>query len=452
MSDAELQPARPHASGVRECTEDDLRRGRRLLLTEQAFAAALAATMGGVFLTALVTALEGTARELSWVFAAGYLGQVGMLITNPILNKYRSRRKLCLVDLGAVRVLRVVLSILPLLMYLGIARKSLILPIAACHLVSVFFGMSAEISRRSWIADLVPPSARGIFFSRRVIISSSMNVAVLYGGGKMLDWFMRSGIESLLANAIIIGWGALMGVVGWVLIYRCPEPPMAPPRRETGLMDSLAKSLVMPWTHPRFRPLILVALAWSFSVGFAADFFILYMRTHLAMDYAWIAAVCVSGELLSIFGAFFWGKWVDRWGARRVFTISMIVKAIFPALYILVQPSAWPLAFAVNACSVFNSAQMICWLRLSLNLSPSRNQAAFLAMHQAMMGLGQAIGTLSAGFLAGVLATVHLPTIGGFVIVPLHVLFAISMVLRMSTVPLLRFVREPRRIMAGLVE
>lgn len=418
-----------------------LSRGRRLLLAEAGFARCVGATLSGVILTGLVVALGGGVLELGVALAAGHIGSVGMLATNPILNRIRSRRAFCLVALGVVRSLRIVIAALPMLVYIGVSGELLLWPIIACILVSAVFGMSAEISRRSWISDLVPPQRLGKFFGWRVMIGSLTQVVVLLVGGWVLEFFNTTVGQPLAGPSLMVGFGAVMGLCGWVLLWRAPEPAMSLPRRPTGLI----RSLLLPWLRPRFRPLLFVAGANSLATSICGGFFDLYMLTVVGMGYFWVAAVDIAGELASLAGAPFYGAWADRAGARRVLTVAMIVKGVFPALWILVVPGAWPLAFGVVLLRTFNSAGQICWLRLSLNLSPSRNRAAFLAMYQATAGAGMAAGSLIGGTIARLLEPLDLGAIGPIKIVPLHVLFAISATLRLASAGLLRFIREPRR-------
>jgi len=416
------------------------RRGRALLLAETAFARCVGVTLSGTFLTALVLALGGDKFEMGAAVAAGQIGSVGMLVANPILNRLGSRRVFCLVSLGLVRLLRIVIAALPLWVYLGVARGQLIWALVAALVASAVFGMSAEISRRSWISDLVEPPLRGRFFSRRVMIGSLTNMVVLLAGGWFLDRFYAPPADRLTGLAVVIGFGALMGWSGWLLLWRTPEPAMSLPRRRTGLLRSVA----LPWARPRFRPLIVAGASNALATGVCGGFFNLYMLQHLGMRFAWVAAVNIVGELVAIAGAPVYGAWADRAGARRVLTVAILVKGVFPALWILVAPETWPLAFVVVLARTFNSAGQISWLRLSLNLSPARNQAAFLAMHQALMGAGHAVGALSGGLLAEWMKQFHM-ALWGFQLVPLHVLFAVSATLRLASATVVRFIREPQR-------
>ena len=415
-----------------------------MLLTEQAFARFMGTTLSGLFLTALIKALGGGTVEVGVAVSAGHIGSVGMLLANPVLNRLGSRRKFCLIGLGSVRALRVVIAALPILIYIGVGRESLIWPVVACVVAAFFFGMPAEIARRSWIGDLVTPAKRGQFFSRRVMIALLTEMVVLLAGGMFLDWYRGTGREELVAIAIIVGSGAAMGWCGWMLLWRTPEPQMSLPRRRTGL----ARSLWLPLRNPRFRAVVVLGGAHYLALGVCAGYFHLYMREHLGMSWFYIAGVDTIGLLLAGAVAPLFGAWADRAGARRVLILAALAKSIFPLLWIFVTAPLWPLAFAVVLLRTFNSATVISWLRLSLNLSPTRNRPAYLAMHEAAMGAGFAIGGLAGAGLAGLLEGVQLGSVAGIQIVPLHVLFMVSAGLRLAVVPFLRLIREPRRTFA----
>jgi hypothetical protein len=370
-----------------------------------------------------------------------------MVLTNPVLNRLGSRRTLCLATLAVVRCLRVLIAGLPVVVWLGVPRGALLWPVVAALGVSALFGMSAEIARRSWISDLVPVGERGAFFSRRVMISSITGGLVTLAGGWVLSGFFAPPADRLAGISGIAGFGAVMGWCGWAVLLREPEPTMSLPRRRTGLL----RSVTLPWRHARFRPLLVVAGSSALATGVCAGFFDMYMLRHLGMEYLWVAAVNVVGEVVAVAGAPLYGAWGDRAGTRRVMTVAMLGKGVFPALWILVAPDTWPLTFAAVLLRTFNSAVEIGWLRFSLNLAPARNQAAFLAMHQALMGGGHAVGALSGGVLARYVGGLGL-TILGAPLVPLHVLFGLSAVLRLSCVPLLGFVREPQRVLRRLRE
>ncbi|OPX21708.1 MAG: hypothetical protein B1H04_06235, partial [Planctomycetales bacterium 4484_123] len=86
--------------------------------------------------------------------------------------------------------------------------------------------------------------------------------------------------------SVVVGFGAVMGWIGWTMLHWAPEPAMSTPRRRPGLV----RSLLLPWLWPRFRPLILVAGWYAFATGLCANFFDYYMLRHLGMSWSWIAA------------------------------------------------------------------------------------------------------------------------------------------------------------------
>ena len=423
----------------------DLAVGRRRLLIETGFAQALGSTATGAFMTALVVAFGGKEFKLGLAAAALMVGSVGMLAANPILNAFRSRRVFCVSSLAVVRILRLAIACLPLLLYTSAAPRVLFVCYLGCVLVSAMFGMAAEISRRSWIASMVPPDERGRFFAKRTMIRMLTGAAVTLAGGWMLDVSRASTGQTWIGLTVVVGFGAAMGFIGWSLLISTPEPEYVPPRRPTGFFRSLA----IPFRRPRFRPLLLVA-GWNhFATSMAGRFFQYYMLNYLGLSWTWIVTVDLVGDLLAVAAAPAFGAWADRAGARRVLTVVFIFKGIFPALWILLAPEWWPAVFVLMLFRTFNSGGQVCWGRLAMNLSPERNKAAYMAMHQTTAFLAGAVGALLGGTVAMLLREADFaPTWMGFQIVPLHVVFFASMVLRLSALPMLRYIREPRHAFA----
>ena len=154
-------------------------------------------------------------------------------------------------------------------------------------------------------------------------------------------------------------------------------------------------------------------------------------------------------RLLAVVAAPAFGAWADRAGARKVLTTVAIFKGVFPALWILVAPEWWPAVFVLMLIRTFNSGGQVCWMRLAMNLSPERNKAAYLSMHQTVASLASAAGAMVGGTAPLVMRWLEIePAVGSFKIIPLHVVFFLSMILRLSALPMLRFIREPRHAFA----
>jgi hypothetical protein len=424
--------------------------GQRKLLVEGAFSRVLGATMAGPFLTATVLAFGGLEAQVGLAVAAGRIGSIGMLLANPVLSYLGSRRKFCLFGLGGVRVFRVVVTVMLALVLLGWDAEGMFWPFLAVVFISHLLGMSSEISRRSWISDLVGPAERGRYLGLRLTITLLVGGAFLLAGGYLLT--LSESIppwnDRVLGLTIIMGFGAAMGWIGWSILVTTPEPSMSIPRR-----GGLLRSLWLPLRSPRYRGLMLVGTLFHMAMGLCAAFFDYYMFEDLGMEPVWVMAVDTVGMVVAAAGASRWGAWADRVGTRRVLTLTVVVKGLYPLTWLLVTPTAWPVAFIAVLPRVFNSASILCWLRLSMNCSPRRNQPAFLAMSQAALGVGVAVGALIGGLLARQLRLMEFsPVLLGFQVLPLHVVFVISAVLRLSCLPLLRLIREPRRHYGGQSE
>jgi len=397
-------------------------------------------SVSGLFLTGLILELGGEAFHVGMLQTAMLLGGVFQIGTNFVLTRIGSRKRFCLITLGTVRVLRLLIAALPLLILLGVDRSRLIWPLGGLLLLGGICGMSAEVARQSWIADLVPAALRGRFFGYRVAIGgiAAMVVTLLYGG--FVDAWKAAGHEAVGAFQILIAFGAGAGFVSLLCVWLTPEPPM----HRTARPATFGESVRLPLRHPRFRGFVILHGSYSFAVGFCGGFFHLFMLQFLGMRYSWIAATDVLSQLLSVTGAPLWGRLADRWGTKRMLTLALIAKGVFPFLWLGLMPQWWHLVFAVVLVRMFNSATQIGWINLALELSPEENRAAYISMYRSVSNLARAISPFLAGLIAAAMAD-RVWAVGPLPVTSLHVLFVISGVLRLGSLVWLRKVAKPLR-------
>ena len=165
---------------------------------------------------------------------------VFQVATNSVVIRVGSRKRFCRLALGTVRLLRTGIAALPFLVTLGIDRPLLLKPLGMLMLLSGVFGMSAEVVRQSWIADLVPASLRGRFFGRRVQIAGGVTMVTILAYAWFIDAWQSFGHDSLGAFQIVIGFGAGAGFASLWYIWQIPEPPPHGKQSQTSFLTSLA--------------------------------------------------------------------------------------------------------------------------------------------------------------------------------------------------------------------
>ena len=429
-------PASPGA-GAGGLSEEQVRLGERMFLIETGLVRAMMASVTGLFLTGLVVELGGEVEHVGAMRSAMLLGGAFQIASNSVLTRLGSRKRFCLITLGVVRVLRLVIAALPFMLLLD-GRLNLIGPLGALLFLAGIFGMSAEVGRQSWIADLVPARVRGRFFGWRVFVAGAASMVFVGLYGWFVDAWREGGGEPLLAFQILIGFGAGAGFASLWFVWKAPEPVM----HKTGRPTTFFESIRLPFRHDSFRWFVVAHASFSFAAGVCGWCFHYFMLQFLGMKYLWIAATDIVSNFVGLMAAPGWGRLADRWGTKRMLAVALTAKAIFPFLWLAVLPQWWYLVFAVVLVRVFNTAQQIGFINLGLNIAPAQDRAAYISVDRGLNNLAHAASPALAAVLAAAIGD-HVWLIGAYQVTSLHVLIVISGVLRLSSLVWLRWVKEP---------
>lgn len=138
----------------------------------------------------------------------------------------------------------------------------------------------------------------------------------------------------------------------------------------------------------------------------------------------------------------YWGRVVDRVGAKPVMLLAYFAKSLFAAAWLFATPVSLIYLLAVRLFGASDSAIQVSTSTLLLKLSPSGDNAGYIGAQAGVIALVGALAPLLGGLAA--------PWLHGFdLALPwahmhyLHVLIFVSFVLRLASLPFLRRVREP---------
>ncbi|MCC5831257.1 MAG: MFS transporter [Phycisphaeraceae bacterium] len=247
------------------------------------------------------------------------------------------RRRTVVVATGFLhRLLWVPIGIIPY--WMGPSAEAVVLVmvlIALSHATGSICGYFWQ----SWMADLVPPRKRGLYFGKRfqlfhvVMLAMSAVIAL-----SLPTTDAAEQAEPLLrALAIIFTVCSLIGAVEMLLFFRVPEAPRPAPAHPPAL-----RTLFTPLTDRNFR--IAVGFAMLVTAGTAVLGPFLWQhcirwlhleawKITLMLQAAPIVAVIVMGPI--------WGKSLDRFGRKATLLVSVLGGTLVTFLWFLVHPSLW---------------------------------------------------------------------------------------------------------------
>jgi len=198
-----------------------------------------------------------------------------------------------------------------------------------------------------------------------------------------------------------------------------------------------------PLRDKRFRHLILIFLAWNFSLGISACFFAVQMLTTLKMSFMLIALYSSLASITAILLNKRWGIIIDKFGCKPVITFCTFALSIVPLIWLI--PRAGHLEILIFE-AIYSGGLWAGFNLAAFNIpianSPQRNRTTYLAMFAVVPALGFFASSLLGGALAELWKDVSWK-IGYQTIINYHILFAMSGVMRLAAAFLTLGFKEP---------
>jgi MFS family permease len=307
------------------------------------------------------------------------------------LTEWVGRKRLAVAALASARLVWTPMALLPLCTFDTETATALLITVAALSAALQVIGQNAW---NAWIGDLVPPPLRGRYFGARTTFVTG-GVALASLACAML---LESGLPRAVTLPAIAGLLAATGLVSAGLLARQIEPPRTEDRPQL-------RAYLAALRDPRARGLLVYNLAWGSAVAPGAAFFSLHVLGALHASFFVLAAHAMVVALARMLTAPFWGRAVDRWGARPVLFQCSLGIALMPALWVITTPGClWPLAIDAALSGVMWGGHGVASFDLPLGIAPASKRSYYLALFAMASGIGFAVSAAVSGWAADALA------------------------------------------------
>src|SRR5687768_8460724 len=226
-------------------------RALKLANVDVAFASAFGTLVGGAFLVGYVKHLGGSDIWIGWLAAVPSL--LGILqIPGAIWGRGFDSYKRFVLPGGLLwRLLYVPLIFLPLLALDG-GLKLWVLGL--CVSLAAACVLPVNPIYNDWLAEMIPSTSRGWFFSRRNAIAAGVGAAIGTLGALVLDYFKSEDLPDL-GYATIFGIGVLCAAISFVAFAAMKDL-----KRENPIRQPLRQSLsafAVPIRDKSFRNVLI---------------------------------------------------------------------------------------------------------------------------------------------------------------------------------------------------
>ncbi len=404
------------------------RRSLRYSLYDGAFSAAMIG-FGESFVVAYALFLKATTLQVGLLSALPQsLGSLFQFFTNRLIHAMGSRKLLVVwaAALQGMMYLPMALSA-----FAGPGRIWLLLVVICLYWI---FGLILGPAWNSWMGDLVVENRRGAYFGRRSKITGAATFLALLLGGLLLE---RQGAASAYRGFVLIFLLALAcRMISVLFLTKKYEPPYAAPAEAPfGFLAFLRQA-----GHRNHGRFVLYLALMNFSVFLSAPFFTPYMLDDLKLSYLTFTIVNAAAVVAKVVSMPVWGRAADRFGARRVLSLSGMLMPLVPVLWLFSRDVAWLLAIQVYSGFIWGGFEIASFSFIFDSTSP-RNRATCVAYYNMINGVALISGALLGSALVREALLFHSPYLLVFLVSGL-LRFAASLLF----LPRIREVREVETI------
>jgi len=360
-----------------------VRKSLRYSIFDGAFSASMIG-FGESFLVAFGLFLNATTLQVALLSSLPQaLGSMLQFFSNGLIRAFGSRKRLV-----------VTAALLQGLMYVPVALVFFFEEFRVQHLIlfACFywaFGMILGPAWNSWMGDLVSEDRRGAYFGRRSNITGTATFAATLAAGYILQQYGGS-IERQYTGFVLIFLLALASrMISVLFLSKKYEPLYEVPREaEFGFLEFLQQV--------RFRNygiFVLYLGLMNFAVFMSVPFFTPYMLQDLHLSYLTFTMVNAAAIIVKMLSMPVWGHAADRFGARRVLSLTGFLMPVVPVLWLVSGEVAWLITIQAYAGFVWGGFEIASFSFIFDTTTPQK-RATCVAYYNMINGLSLISGAL----------------------------------------------------------
>jgi MFS family permease len=353
------------------------------------------ASMAGLtqnYITPYALQMNATNTQIGFLSGIPSFAQVLTQLVSPMLAEKIGSRKIFILTAATLHGL----MWLPILLIPYLFPNFQIWYLIAFISLCTAFDALGNAPWNSMMADLVPVEVRGRYFSQRnKIINFVMMIMSLVAGG-VLQLLTKNGF---LGFTIILAGAMISRFFSVYSLTQMVYPAQVKPKVKQSSIFQLSGTL---FTTNIGKFIVFNSLI-NLAANFSAPYFSVYLLRDVKVSYLFYVVINTIPILSTLLFMPFWGKRIDKAGSIKVLKISSVFVPLLPLLW-LISANFFFLC-GVQMLSGFAWAGV----NLSINLflyyaAPLENRTRYIALSNAMMFGGAAVGSLLGG-----IAVTHVP-------------------------------------------
>jgi len=389
----------------RKLKNHELRRARRLVITDGTLGALNGQLTAGILLVKLATEMGADAAQIGIMLAIPQFVSSLQILSSWLLSRTGDPRRVAILFQFLHRLVWMSLGLATLVL-MKPGMKGPVWALIIANGFSAFCAQMALVAWYTWVAELAPVRFWGRFLGRKNMIALLFSLPVGLGAGFFVDWWFsvmpKGDLRGLGAMAVL---GSSLGLTGVWFLSRVPRVTLAQPTSSMPFQDALRAALA----DASFRRLALTRCWIMFFVQVAAPMWQFYALKVIGVPVLIMKIWENISNLSNAGGNRLCGRLADHYGYRPVAILFCIGMGTIPVWWILVRPGAWevtlgsgsfliPFYWIAVLSSIVGSFSWsgvnLCASNLALKLARREHRSTYVALFQAAFGITGGCGAL----------------------------------------------------------
>lgn len=377
-------------------SEDEVRKGLRLVIVDGLMAEIMITLSGGAFLVAMALLIGASNFQIGVLAALPTFTNVFQLASIWLVQRYNNRRVVTVICSILARVPLLVIAALLFSFSVETSVNALILVLFFHYL----FGSIAGPGWNAWIKDLVPQQMLGNYFARRTRYNQMLNVVLSITLALSVDYVKKHYPDhELMAYAFMFGLAGVAGIYGAIMLARVQEPESFVTR------ENLFKLFTRPLKDGNFRRLLTFNAAWVFSFNLAAPFFTVFLLTSLGLPLSYVIGLNIISQLASIVTIRTWGAFADKYSNKNIIAIGgpMFILCLIAWCFVGIYPyyvNLVLLFFIYVFTGISTAGINLSIMNIGLKLAPAGDAIVYLSARTMITAVFSSLAPILGGKLA----------------------------------------------------
>lgn len=355
-----------------------------------AFANAFATLVGGAFMVKLLQFFGGSDLWIGAFTAIPAL--LGLMqIPGAIWGRRKPFYRKFVAPGGWLwRLLYLPLIVIP---WLPISDQLKILLLMTCVILASAAVQIVTPIYNEWLAEMIPPTSRGWYFSRRNALAAGIGAAVSMGGSFLFDAFADSN-QLKVGFTVIFSLGGMFAITSMYFFMQMTERERANPLELT--VSAGLRAMMAPFRDRDFRKVLVFLTFFIFAQAFAGNFYAAYAFEELHMSMRLLSVTAIAHATGNIASIRIWGYLADKYGNKPLLVILGLGIAVTPIQWQMLTPgqdlrNAIILGVGHIFAGMFWGGISVCQFNLLLATAKEEDRANYIGAGLALSSLVGAV-------------------------------------------------------------